>query len=150
VDQLLKMEVSIIQTLRWRLNPPTPYIYLDVANPIIDASAIDAQDSYEIAELSRYLVELSVCDGYFNDKKPSSIAYASILIAMENLSMSAKIEIEMRLGSYQLDKSPHLTELCVQRLRQVYRLALSPQSEEEEGEFGRAGVSPTSVFQEYS
>ena len=149
-DQILKMEICIIKTLHWHVNPPTPSVYLNVVNSLIDVSAIDTQASYEITEFSRYLLELSVCDGYFNDMKPSSIAYASILIAMENLSMTVKIGIEMRLGSYQLDKSPHLTELCVQRLRQVYRLAMSPQSEEEEGESGRAGMSPTSVFQEHS
>lgn len=144
VDQILKMEICIIKSLRWHLNPPTPSIYLNVVNPLIDASVIDPQASFEIAELSRYLLELSVCDGYFIDMKPSSIAYAAILVAMENLSTPAKMK--RCFYSYQLDKSPHLTELCAQRLRNVYSLTVSAQTEEEE----RAGSSPTSVFQEHA
>ena len=126
------------------MNPPTPSVYLNVVNPLIDVSAIDAQASYEITEFSRYLLELSVCDGFFTNKKPSSIAYASILVAMEYLSSSTKIKTQF--GLYQLDKLPHVTELCAQRLRRIYRLAMSSQSEEEqEEESNRTVFSPTLV-----
>lgn len=144
VDQILKMEAHIIKTLNWHLNPPTASAYLNIVIPMIDASAIDAQASYEILELSRYLVELSVCDSYFADKKPSSIAYASVMIAMENLSASPKTE--QRFASYNLDMSPSATEQCAERIHHVYSLATSPLGEEG-SEAPRAGSSPTSVFQ---
>lgn len=148
-DQILKMEICIIKTLHWHVNPPTPSVYLNVVNPLIDVSAIDTQASYEITEFSRYLLELSVCDGFFTNKKPSSIAYASILVAMEYLSSSTKIKTQF--GSYQLDKLPHVTELCAQRLRRIYRLAMSSQSEEEqEEESNRTVFSPTLVSEAYS
>mmetsp|Transcript_58622 Transcript_58622/g.124416 ORF Transcript_58622/g.124416 Transcript_58622/m.124416 type:complete len:111 (+) Transcript_58622:496-828(+) len=38
VDQILSMEICIMQTLRWHLNPPTPSIYLNVIEPLIEAS----------------------------------------------------------------------------------------------------------------
>ena len=37
VDQIKQMEIFIIKTLRWRLNPPTPTILLNIASPIIHA-----------------------------------------------------------------------------------------------------------------
>jgi len=140
VDQILKMEISIISSLQWHLNPPTPSMYLDVASPLMDASFNDPQASVEISELSRYLLELSVCDGYFIGMKPSSLAYAAILVAMENLSIPMKYK--KSFVSYQLDKSSSKTAICAQRLRHVYSLA-TDQSEEDV----RAGASPTSVFQ---
>mmetsp|Transcript_6286 Transcript_6286/g.15628 ORF Transcript_6286/g.15628 Transcript_6286/m.15628 type:complete len:274 (+) Transcript_6286:205-1026(+) len=140
VDQILKIEISIIKTLRWHLNPPTPSMFLDVANPLIDHSDTDPQVSYEIVELSRYLLELSVCDDFFADKKSSSITYASLLVAMDTLSTPAKVK--QNIGLYKLDKSPNVTQLCAQRLHHVFSLANSTESEEE-----RAGASPTSVFQ---
>ena len=140
VDQILKMEICIIKSLRWHLNPPTPSMYLNVVNPLLDISVIDPQASFEITELSRYLLELSVCDAYFIDKKPSSIAYAAISVAMEGLPTPAKMQRD--LGLYQLDKSPHMTELCARRLRHVYSLAVSTQTEDED----RGNLSPTSVI----
>mmetsp|Transcript_28279 Transcript_28279/g.46396 ORF Transcript_28279/g.46396 Transcript_28279/m.46396 type:complete len:208 (-) Transcript_28279:273-896(-) len=140
VDQILKMEICIIKSLRWHLNPPTPSMYLNVVNPLFDISVIDPQASFEITELSRYLLELSVCDAYFIDKKPSSIAYAAISVAMEGLPTPAKMQRDF--GLYQLDKSPHVTELCAQRLRHVYSLAVSTQTEDED----RGNLSPTSVI----
>ena len=149
VDQFVKMEICLIKSLHWYLNPPTPSTYLDVARPLIDASAANEQASYETTELARYLVELSVCDGFFTDKKPSSVAYAAILVATEILDKSARTT-SRGLDSYQLDKAPHVTELCVQRLRNVYSLAASKQSDEEEMAADRTsrGPSPTSVLQE--
>mmetsp|Transcript_18880 Transcript_18880/g.40475 ORF Transcript_18880/g.40475 Transcript_18880/m.40475 type:complete len:285 (+) Transcript_18880:175-1029(+) len=147
VDQVLKMEICVMKKLHWHLNPPTPSIYLNVINPLIDVCAGDAQASYEISELSRYLLELSVCDGFFTDKNPSSIAYASILVATENLSSFAKIE--RRFREYQLDKSPHVTQLCAMRLRQVYRLAVPSETVHEEAP-GSEGLSPSFVFDLHS
>lgn len=145
VDQIEKMEISLIKTLRWRLNPSTPSILLNIASPIIDASSgihehHDPQVPYEILELSRYLLELGVCDGFFTDKRPSSVAYASILVAMDRLSTSANIKA--KLESYHLDKSPVVTNLCAQRLSHVYSLAVSTKDDMEP----RGASSPTSIL----
>lgn len=146
VDQILKMEICLIKTLRWRLNPHTPAILLNIACPIIDATvnsiSYDPQMSYEITELSRYLLELSVCDGFFSEKKPSSVTCASIMVAMEHLSTPESIK--MRFASYNLDKAPDVTELCAQRLRHVYSLAIPTKLDEIDPP--RATSSPTSVL----
>jgi len=139
VDQVLKMELCIIKSLCWRLNPPTPFIYLTVAGPLIDASADGGDTSTNVKELSNYLLELSVCDGNFADKKPSWIAYAAISVAMDVLSIPKKSAL-----LYRLDNSPHMTELCIQRLHQIYNLA-SLQLEEDGTDSLRNGSPPTTV-----
>lgn len=146
-DQISKMEVYIIQSLNWHLNPPTPIIYLNVADPLLEASSPgDAQALYDVSELSRYLLELSVCDEFFADKRPSSVALAAVAVAMENLSSSSKAEGEGEgkdCDLFRLDKAPKTTELCARRLRNVYSLATSAQGEEQQ----REGASPASVMQ---
>lgn len=134
------MEICIIKTLSWHLNPPTPSIFLNVVNPLMDACTDDLQGTYDITELARYLLELSVCDGFFIDKKPSSVAYASLLVAFDVLS--TPIKIQRKFCSYQLEQSPRETALCAERLHHVYKLATVTQSEDET----RASASPTSVL----
>jgi len=129
IDQIETMEVLLIRTLQWRLNPPTPTILLNIASPIIHALVKDVYESYEIEELSRYLLELSVCDGFFIDKKQSSIAYASILVAMDYLSTC--VNTKEKIASFVLDKSPVVTNLCAQRLSHVYSLAVSTKDDME-------------------
>lgn len=135
------MEICIIKSLHWRLNPPTPSLYLNVAKPLINASALDINASYHVEDLARYLLELSVCDGFFTDKKPSSVAYAALLVAMEELPASTKMK--RQFDRYQLVKSPYVTQLCVKRLRHVYSLVQSEQKEDDQ----RATSSPISVCQ---
>ena len=140
VDQILKMEICIIKSLSWRLNPPTPSIYLTVAGPLIDDSADEDDMSTSVKELSSYLLELSVYDGDFADKKPSCIAYAAISVAMDVLSIPKNSVLLHRL-----DNSPHMTELCIQRLHQIYNLA-SLQLKEYGTDSSRSGSSPTAAF----
>lgn len=141
VDQITKMEICIIKALRWRLNPPTPFIYLTVAGPLIDDFVDEEDTSTNVKELSRYLVELSVCDGDFIDKKPSSIAYAAILVALDVLSFTHKSSLLQ-----QLDISPELTKRCMNRLRKIYDIAsLQLEGQDTASSSGRCGSSPTTV-----
>ena len=128
-DQLLKMEMCIIKTNHWYLNPPIPSIYLSVVDPLIDDST---------RELSMYLIELSVWDGYFVDKKPSSISYAAIVVAMDILFIP-----KTNFLTYKMETSLDMTKLCVERLRLVYDLA-SPHLEDALALSGSI-VSPTST-----
>ena len=105
--------------LHWYLNPATIFMYLAVARPLIQDLAGDNNGSTNIQALSTYLLELSVYDTFFSDKKGSSVAYAAIMVAMDALHVPEK-----RLAQYQLEHSYHMTTLCAQRLRQVYNEAL--------------------------
>jgi len=173
-DQISKMELCIIKSLRWHLHPPTPFIYLTIASPLIeddDRSSYSStnNDHYQganqgvhqdynsnknsnmnnnntntnIIELSRYLIELSVCDGFFVDKSPSSIAHAAITLAMETMPRRTPYSVAF----HRLEHDPRVTDVCARRLRQVYDLAcLQMEEEETEGGGERSGSSPTSVF----
>lgn len=132
-DQLLEMEMRIIRSNHWYLNPPIPSIYLSVVDPLIDDST---------RELSIYLIELSVWDGYFVDKKPSSISYAAIVVAMDILSIPKESFL-----TYNMDTSLDMTKLCVERLRLVYDLA-SPHSDEEDSAPPSSTLSPNSALHE--
>ena len=126
------MEMCIIKTNNWYLNPPIPSIYLSVVDPLIDDST---------QELSMHLIKLIVWDGYFVDKKPSSISYAAIVVAMDILSIP-----KTSFLTYKMDTSLDMTKLCVERLRLVYDLAL-PHLDEEDW---ASRVSPTSNLHEGS
>jgi hypothetical protein len=113
------MERCIILSLRWRLNPPTSLMYLVVVGPLIDACVDKEVISTKLKELSKYLLELSVCDGYFANKKPSSITQAAIFVAMDVLSIPNTNTL-----LHQLDKSTPLAKRCIQRLHQLHRATL--------------------------
>ncbi len=100
-----------------------------------------------MTEISRYLVELSVCDSYFISKSPFSIARPSLLLAMESLKV--KKDFGVKECMEELDRSPGMTLSCARRLRHVYLLATMTEAEEEGGENdARADMSPTSVLPE--
>lgn len=140
VDQISSMEICIIIALRYHLNPPTPSVYLTVAIPLFETDSVGALANDAI-ELSRYLIELSVCDDYFLYMKPSCVACAAILVALDLLDIP-----RTRFLRYGLNYSPDATELCIDRLHQVYSVT-SPQIEEENTtHLANVGPSPATVI----
>jgi Cyclin, N-terminal domain len=95
-DAIEATERSILQSLKWRINPPTCLRFLvsffrlcpkwvsqdDCGSKRTSHASVVAA----IYDVSRYLTELSECVSYFAFRsKPSTVAYASILCAMEAL-----------------------------------------------------------------
>jgi hypothetical protein len=80
-----EMEWVILMALKWKLHPPTAYSFIfhlllflpQETNPTVKK---------EIFELSRYLTELATCDSFLVKAKASTIAFASILNVMEDIS----------------------------------------------------------------
>lgn len=138
-DQILKMETCLIMALSWHLHPPTPSLFHAVAHPLVVASGLKAP--HGILELARYLAELSTCDSFFVDKKPSSVAWASLQVALEVTSQSGDVESTL---SCLLEVDRAEAELCAERLHRVYRLSVGAQSGGD-GAHARNGPSPTSV-----
>ena len=132
-DQLFEMEMRIIKANHWHWNPPIPSIYLSVVDPLINDSTRD---------LSIYLIELSICDGYFLNKKPSYISFAAIVVAMDILSIPKESFL-----TYKMDTSLDMTKLCVKRLCLVYDLA-SPHLDEEDSAPPSSTLSPNSALHE--
>lgn len=80
-----EMEWVILMALKWKLHPPTAYSFIfhfllflpQETNPTVKK---------EIFELSRYLTELATCDSFLVKAKASTVAFASILIVMDDIS----------------------------------------------------------------
>lgn len=83
-----KMEGIILQSLSWNLHPPTSIaissILLDFffASRIVTITSCDLDDIYDV---SSFFCELAVCDYFFVLIKPSIIALAAILNALEGM-----------------------------------------------------------------
>jgi hypothetical protein len=93
-----QMERSILDELRWKVNPPTPMTvapYLLRLMPSRTFAPTSCRKKYDVVlhvlhELSRYISELSVCLGNVSTHySPSQIAYASILVSMDLLTIDA-------------------------------------------------------------
>ncbi|KAL3781683.1 hypothetical protein ACHAW5_010964 [Stephanodiscus triporus] len=134
-DQIQDMEHHICHVFDWFVNPPVPGMFVDVVTPTIMSDAVwgndndfDSPSSLEgdgvfvidhgtrhcIVQQSKYLCELSVLYSYFVDKAPSSIAYASIVVAIR-LGYFPRFAME-RFECLDLDHDPDETALCVIRL----------------------------------
>lgn len=80
-----EMEMVILNALGWSVHPPTAYSLISHLLLFLpqEAPTTVKKDLYE---LSRYLSELTVCDSFFVDQNASTIAFASILNVMEEMS----------------------------------------------------------------
>lgn len=82
------MERHVLQSLQWKLHPPTPIAFstllLDFifSHQSLNLSSTDVDDLYDI---SSFFTELSLCDYYFIGVDPSSIALASVINALEGM-----------------------------------------------------------------
>ena len=140
LDQVVKMELCVMKSLNWYLNPPTPSTFVDVLSPIMEEITNDEHITAEIKDNAKYLLELSVCDGYFVSKHPSLIGHAAIIVAMKILgTMKIPRNIQIRFHqSLPTTASSTSIEECASRLQQIYIASTT--------EHGELRSSPTSVF----
>jgi hypothetical protein len=83
------MELKLLKALSWRVNPPTSVAFVhQLLKFVSHAHPTILRDMFE---LSRYLCELSLCDVFFCDRKPSSVAYAAILNVFDFMAKSHHI-----------------------------------------------------------
>lgn len=97
-DDITQMERLVLEALQWRVYPPTPMTaisYLLRLMPSYSNLPYNSRKIYDLVmhvlhELARYLTELSVCIGSVCvEHTPSQVAYASILLSMELLTVTA-------------------------------------------------------------
>lgn len=97
-EDICSMERKMLETLQWRINPPTPMTvvsYLLRLMPKRSAIPFHCRYNYDLVlhvihELSRYLTELSVCLANVSSVSlPSEVAFASILVSMEMITQVA-------------------------------------------------------------
>jgi Cyclin, C-terminal domain len=71
--------------LSWRVHPPTAYCFGKHILYLLPCTSVTLDDRHAILELARFLTELSVIDYFFVIHKPSVVAFAAILNAMEDV-----------------------------------------------------------------
>jgi lipoyl(octanoyl) transferase len=103
VETIEAMELSILSALEWRVNPPTTVHFLAYFLRLLPQwSKEEYAESYEsmarrIFDTAKYLNELSVCLSTFTfHYRPSTVAYASILCAIDTLHHTLPYEIHVQ------------------------------------------------------
>jgi Cyclin, C-terminal domain len=71
--------------LKWKVHPPTAYSFVKHIMVLIPIPSVTLHMRHDILELSRFLTELSVIDYFFVAHRPSDVALAAMLNAMERL-----------------------------------------------------------------
>mmetsp|Transcript_5840 Transcript_5840/g.12774 ORF Transcript_5840/g.12774 Transcript_5840/m.12774 type:complete len:337 (-) Transcript_5840:170-1180(-) len=81
-DHIVTMEHSMLEALRWHVHPPTPIAFCRDLMHLVSGE-VPASARHDVNELARFMTELSVCDYWFATKRPSSIALAAIINAID-------------------------------------------------------------------
>jgi hypothetical protein len=110
--QMEAMEMDIMQRLQWRLHPPTPQAFIDL---------FVHSETSESCDVGNFLVELAAMDYFFVAYKPSEIATAALLNAMDQLYGGLPpLAVSQVTGRLQSFASPRVQE-CRTRLDIAYR-----------------------------
>jgi hypothetical protein len=98
-QDLCAMERTILFTLKWKVNSPTPMTFvtyfLNLLMPEREAMPPHARNNYDLVlhvlrELSRYLTELAVCLGSdCTSERQSHVGFAAIMVSMDLLTYQA-------------------------------------------------------------
>ena len=86
-EQMVEMERDICNTLEWKLHPPTLYVFLRHFLLLLQTKQNPVQQ-HDIMELARFLMELAALDYQFVQQRPSHIALAALLKAIEEKATS--------------------------------------------------------------
>lgn len=158
-DQVVKMERLVLQGLNWYLSPATPHLFLEVFFTAAASSSLHVMNDdttilNEVKETAQYLLELSVCDKFFTDKRPSSIARAAITAAMD--IVGRPIHVNIQLEDLLLDDDRIMIHKCSLRLCQIYNMVAKQENgggdaaaavpQEILASSSMRQISPTSVF----
>ena len=81
---VISMESKMLTALTWNVHPPTPICFLRQYLRMLPP-CVTPLSRYVIAEVTRFIAEISVCLYKFVDCPSSIIAYAGMMIAMEKI-----------------------------------------------------------------
>ena len=114
---ITEMETRMLSTLDYHMNPPVPQHFLDIITPMLDADLIIIPlVKQHIITISNWLCDISATDSYFTSVKPSSVAYAAILVAVDTSSAGALKCFE----SLCLKNDEYITLQCYERMVEMY------------------------------
>jgi hypothetical protein len=90
-----EMEWTVLNTLKWKIHPPTSMSFLSHLLLLLPPQVSDACKE-EIYAMSRYITELSVCDSSFVEIDPSAVAFAAVLNSLEDRRFRKMIGTNLR------------------------------------------------------
>jgi hypothetical protein len=85
-EDIEAMESRMLNAIQWRINPPTAMSFLRSMLDLVPEHLIDASQRETVMELTQFQVDLAVCDDEFWQQPASSIAFASLLNAVESVT----------------------------------------------------------------
>ena len=125
-DNIVNMESIMLYSLKWYVHPPIPFSFCRYFMMFV-SSDTPPHIRHDINELARFLTELSVCEYWFVKKKPSSIALAALINAIELQGPSLvdpmyKIKFLQGVVDLNIDIDISDDEIieCYERLRLMY------------------------------
>ena len=83
-QDVIAMESKMLSALKWQVHPPTSICFLRQFLRLLPPS-VSPLSRYVLAEVTRFIAEISVCLYKFVDCPTSVIAYAGMLIAMDKI-----------------------------------------------------------------
>jgi hypothetical protein len=86
-EDVVNMELSMLKAMNWQCHPPTPVCFMRQFLRLLPRDTAPVA-RYMIVEVTRFISEISTCLQKFLTVVPSTMAYASILIAMERIDIS--------------------------------------------------------------
>jgi hypothetical protein len=111
------MEYDVLQRLQWHVHPPTPQVFV---KHFLFFFSIEDSETHDLAQ---FMAELSVMDYFFVSYKPSEVAIAALLNAMERLSLNSTSDMIFPIQTTLFDhKSPNI-RACRDRLALIYTQA---------------------------
>ena len=117
LEQMEKMEYEVLQRLRWHVHPPSPQLFVKHFLFFL------AVEEHEIHDLTQFMIELSVMDYFFVSYKPSEVALASLLNAMDKLYPQSSANVHLSFLSQFVDLQAPSIVACRERLALIYAQA---------------------------
>jgi septum formation topological specificity factor MinE len=117
LEQMEKMEYEVLQRLRWHVHPPSPQLF--VKHFLFFLSV----EEHEIHDLTQFMIELSVMDYFFVSFKPSEVAIAALLNALDRLYPLSSAQVHLSFLGQFLDLQSSTITACRERLSLIYAQA---------------------------
>ena len=81
---IINMESRMLNTLDWRMHPPTAYDFAKMLLAMVPRGACSPFSRRSLFERVRFVLELSITARFFLGKKPSNIAVGAFIEIMES------------------------------------------------------------------
>jgi hypothetical protein len=114
LEETERMEYDILQRLQWHVHPPTPQLFIKHFLLLLRMERQDIQD------LVQFIVELSVMDYFFVCYKPSEVALAALLNAMDEIFPKRSCHFKFPFQSQVIDLQSPPVLACRERLALLY------------------------------